>query len=71
MAELHDLTALEQARAIRRRQITSVELTEHYRQRSDARAVDVGAFITRTDDLALAQARAADARAKRTSGFCF
>ena len=62
MAELHDLTALEQARAIRRREISSVELTEHYRERSDARADDVGAFITRTDDLALEQARAADAR---------
>jgi amidase len=62
MAELHDLTALEQARAIRRRETSSVELTEHYLRRCDARADELGAFLARTDDLALAQARAADAR---------
>lgn len=62
MAELHDLTALEQAAAIRRGETSSAELTEHYIARSDRLDATVGAFITRTDDLARAAAAAADAR---------
>jgi amidase len=62
MTELHDLTALEQARAIRSRQISAVELTEHYLQRCDARADELGVYLVRTDDLARAQAAVADAR---------
>ncbi len=58
--ELHDLTAVEQARAIRMREISSRELTEHYLART-ARLNDVvGAFVTITDELALEQADAAD-----------
>jgi amidase len=62
MTELHDLTALEQATAIRAREISAVELTEHYLRRCDARADELGVFLARTDDLALAQAAAVDAR---------
>ncbi len=62
MTELHDLTALEQARAIRTREISAVELTEHYLRRCDARADELGAFLVRTDDLARDQAAAADVR---------
>ena len=62
MTELHDLTALEQATAIRAREISAVELTEHYLRRCDSRADELGVFLARTDDLALAQAAAADAR---------
>ena len=58
--ELHDLTALEQARAIRRREVSSLELTRHYLARSHALNEAVGAFVTITDDLALAQAAEAD-----------
>jgi amidase len=58
--ELHDLTALEQASSIRRREVSSVELTEHYLRRSHALNDTVGAFVTITDDLALEQAGAAD-----------
>ena len=58
--ELHDLTALDQARAIRRREISSVQLAEHYLARSHALNEVVGAFVVITDDLALEQARAAD-----------
>jgi len=62
MTELHDLTALEQARAIRSREISSVELTEHYLRRCDTRADELGVFLARTDDLARSQAAAADVR---------
>ena len=60
MAELHDLTALEQAHAIRTRDLSPVELTEHYLDRTESLADTVGAFITRTPDLAREQARAAE-----------
>lgn len=58
--ELHDLTALEQAQGIRRREISSVELTRHYLARSHSLNEAVGAFVTLTDDLALEQATEAD-----------
>jgi amidase len=58
--ELHDLTALEQARAIRRREVSSVELARHYLGRAHALNEVVGAFVTFTDDLALEQASEAD-----------
>ncbi len=58
--ELHDLSALEQALAIRHREVSSVELAEHYLRRSHELNDTVGAFVILTDDLAMAQARAAD-----------
>ena len=58
--ELHDLTALEQAAAIRRREVSSTELAGHYLGRTHALNDVVGAFTTITDELALAQAAAAD-----------
>ena len=48
MSELHDLTALEQADAVRRREVSPLELVDHYLARVD----DVGAFVTRTPELA-------------------
>ena len=66
MPELHDLTALEQAAAIRRGEVSPVELTEHYLERTDRLADTVGAFITVTPELAREQARAAE-RAVRES----
>lgn len=60
MSELHDLAALEQAAAIRAREISPVELAEHYLRRADALDAGVGAFAVRTPDLALDQARAAE-----------
>ena len=53
MTELHDLTALEQGEAVRRREVSAVELVDHYLVRVD----DVGAFVTRTPEQALARAR--------------
>ena len=58
--DLHDLTALEQAAAIRRREVSSVELARHYVERSHRLSDRVGAFALITDELALAQAEAAD-----------
>jgi len=62
MAELHDLTALEQAAAIRRGEISARDLVEHYIARADELDAAVGAFITRTDDLARGAAAAIDER---------
>jgi amidase len=50
--ELHDLTALEQGDAVRRGEVSPRELAAHYVARAD----DVGAFVTRTPDLALERA---------------
>ncbi|MBY8873223.1 amidase [Micromonospora sp. PLK6-60] len=61
MAEPHDLTALEQAAAIARGELSSVELVEHHLRRIDALGDTVGAFVTVTAERALAAARAADA----------
>ena len=60
MPELHDLTALEQAEAIKSREVSPVELAEHYLARSQAHNDAVGAFITMTPELALQQAREAE-----------
>lgn len=61
MAELHDLTALEQGDLVRRGEVSSLELTEHYLDRV-GRLDDVGAYVEVTTDLARMQARLADAR---------
>ena len=56
MADLHDLTALEQGALVRRREVSPLELVEHYLERADRDAV--GAFVTLTPDLARERARA-------------
>ncbi|WP_319463937.1 amidase [Micromonospora sp. RTP1Z1] len=61
MAEPHDLTALEQAAAIARGELSSVELVAHHLTRVDALGDTVGAFVTVTPELAVEAARAADA----------
>jgi amidase len=55
MSELHDLTALEQGAAIRRGEVSTGELVEHYLGRIDQHAEKLGAFVTVTAE----QARAA------------
>jgi amidase len=52
VGELHDLTAVEQGDAVRRGEVSPRELVDHYLERAD----DVGAFVTRTPELALARA---------------
>jgi amidase len=60
MASLHDLSALEQAAAVRRRDLSPVELADHYLARIDRLNPQVGAFITITAELAREQARKAE-----------
>lgn len=57
MTELHDLTALEQGELVRRREVSPLELTEHYLERAD-RLDTVGAFVTLTPEIAKARATA-------------
>ncbi|MBO0847488.1 MAG: amidase, partial [Nocardioides sp.] len=52
MTQLHDLTALEQGDAVRRGEVSPRELASYYLDRAD----DVGAFVTRTPELALERA---------------
>ncbi|MDM4720388.1 amidase [Micromonospora sp. WMMA1363] len=61
MAEPHDLTALEQAAAIARGELTSRQLVEHQLTRVAALGATVGAFVTVTPEAALTAADAADA----------
>ncbi|MGA5563942.1 amidase [Streptomyces platensis] len=63
MAELHDLTALEQARGIRSGELSPVELTEHYLARIERLDDTLGAFLTRTPDIARKQAADAESEA--------
>lgn len=57
MADLHDLTALEQGELIRKGEVSSLELVEHYADRI-GRLDDVGAFVTTTLDQARERAGA-------------
>jgi amidase len=62
MADLHDLTALEQGAAVRSGEVSPVELVEHYLARVERLSDSVGAFVTVTDGLARRQAVLAEAR---------
>lgn len=66
MTQLHEMTALEMARAVRRREVSPVELVEHALERADRLGRQVGAFITLTPDEARAQAGEAEARVAAT-----
>jgi amidase len=60
VTEIHDLTVLQLAAAIRQRELSPVEVTGHYLERIDRRNADVGAFFTVTSDLAREQADMAE-----------
>ncbi|MGO4692554.1 amidase [Glaciibacter sp. 2TAF33] len=66
MAELHELSALEQWQALQRSEVSPAELTEHYLRRIDALNPGLGAFVTVTADAALARARHVEAAVPRT-----
>ena len=61
MAELHDLTALQAAAAIRARTVSPTELVDHYLDRIERLDGEIGAFVTVTADSARQQARQAEA----------
>lgn len=61
MTQPHELSALDQAAALRNGDLTSVELTSHYLDRIDRLDGQLGAFVTITADRAMEQARWADA----------
>ena len=60
MTEIHDLTALELATAMRRREVSPTEVLEHTLSRAEAVGRQVGAFVTLAPDLARDQARGAE-----------
>ncbi|MDP5182052.1 amidase [Blastococcus sp. BMG 814] len=64
MTALHDLTALEQAAAVRAKEVSPTELVRHALARIDAHDAGLGAFLTVTPERALAQAARAEARAR-------
>ena len=61
MTSLHDLSALEQAAAVRSGEVSSRELVEHCAARIAEHGETVGAFVTLTLESARTQADAADA----------
>lgn len=63
MAELHDLTALEQGKAIKAGEVSPTELAEHYLDRVDRHNDTLGAFITVTPEIARKQAADAESEA--------
>jgi len=63
---MHTLSIVELSKSLKNKEFSSVELTQHYLDRINRS--DLNAFITVTDDLALSQARAADAKLANGSG---
>ena len=60
MPQIHELTVIDLAAAISARQLSPVEVTNHYLRRTEELNAQVGAFYTVTADLAQEQARAAE-----------
>jgi amidase len=52
VTQLHDLTALEQAAAVRAREASPIELVEHALRRIEALDAGLGAFLTVTPERA-------------------
>jgi amidase len=67
MTHIHDLTVLELAAAIRQRELSPVEITNHYLDRIERLNADVGAFYTITADLARDQADRAEKAVARAA----
>jgi amidase len=67
MAELHELTALEQWQALQRSEVSPTELAEHYLRRIDALNPALGAFVTVTPGAALERARQIETAVPRTA----
>ncbi len=59
--DLHDLTVAQLATQLRERKVSSVEAAQHFLARARSHA-ELGAFLDMSEEVTLAQARAADAR---------
>jgi amidase len=62
VTELHDLSALEQGVAIRAREVSSLELLDHYLARVERLDAELGAFVTVTAERARAAAGSVTAK---------
>jgi amidase len=60
VTSIHDLTAVEQAAAVRTKVLSPVEITDHYLARIDLLNSQVGAYVTSTAERAREQAVAAE-----------
>jgi len=60
VTDIHDLTVTELAAAIGRKELSPVQITAHYLDRTDRLNADVGAFFTVTAELATSQAAEAE-----------
>ncbi|MEV7341851.1 amidase [Streptomyces sp. NPDC093544] len=60
MSDLHEMTALEQAAAIAKGDLSPIELTDHYLGRIDERDEELGAYLTVSAELARSQAEQAE-----------
>jgi aspartyl-tRNA(Asn)/glutamyl-tRNA(Gln) amidotransferase subunit A len=68
LSPLHDLGVHELKQALAAKQVSAVEVAQHFLDRADAHT-DLGAFVAINPEVTLAQARAADARiANGTAG---
>jgi amidase len=67
MSQIHELTALELAAAVRSRTLSPVEIAEHYLERIGAINRTAGAYVTVTADVALRQARIAEREVLETA----
>ncbi len=67
VTQIHDLTVLELAAAVRGRELSPVEITAHYLDRIEALNSDVGAFYTVAAGLASDQAAEAEKAVARAS----
>jgi amidase len=67
MAQIHELSMIELAAAIRGRQVSPVAVTDHYLRRAEEINAKVGAYYTITAELAAEQARAAEKTVTSTS----
>jgi amidase len=60
VTDIHDLTATQQATAIRNRELSPVEIVDHYLGRIERVNSQVGAYVTVTEEPAREQARKAE-----------
>jgi aspartyl-tRNA(Asn)/glutamyl-tRNA(Gln) amidotransferase subunit A len=66
-SDLHDLTVAQLATHLRERKVSAVETAQHFLARAHSHA-ELGAFLDRSDEVTLTQARAADARLAAGTG---